>query len=230
MGKMLLLSAAAALPLMLAAPASAAVHTRVLVQPVDAVILEGGPGFGSIENTYNQAGLSATYVSGVTPTMPYLATTTHTTIFACCEWFSNDGSTTATVSYLVPLDRVKWIDSFHLWNEESSGIGKFDLWWGMFPGDLAHLLLAAVSPTDNPLSPDYLANSWSIAPKPGGWYTLIMSECPQPNPGSFAACAIGEVAFNGPVVPEPGTWAMMIAGFGLVGWAARNRRRDLAQA
>jgi hypothetical protein len=27
-----------------------------------------------------------------------------------------------------------------------------------------------------------------------------------------------------PIVPEPGTWAMMIAGFGLVGFAARRRR------
>jgi hypothetical protein len=31
------------------------------------------------------------------------------------------------------------------------------------------------------------------------------------------------------VIPEPGTWAMMIAGFGLVGFAAR-RRRTLATA
>jgi hypothetical protein len=29
-------------------------------------------------------------------------------------------------------------------------------------------------------------------------------------------------------VPEPGTWAMLIAGFGLVGWAARRRARGLA--
>ncbi|MCS6986330.1 MAG: PEPxxWA-CTERM sorting domain-containing protein [Sphingomonadaceae bacterium] len=26
------------------------------------------------------------------------------------------------------------------------------------------------------------------------------------------------------VIPEPGAWALMIAGFGLVGWAARRRR------
>jgi hypothetical protein len=29
---------------------------------------------------------------------------------------------------------------------------------------------------------------------------------------------------SGPVIPEPGTWAMMIAGFGLVGAAARRRK------
>lgn len=28
------------------------------------------------------------------------------------------------------------------------------------------------------------------------------------------------------VIPEPGVWAMLVAGFGLVGWAMRRRRRD----
>ncbi len=32
------------------------------------------------------------------------------------------------------------------------------------------------------------------------------------------------------VVPEPATWAMMIAGFGMVGFAARRRRSGFAQA
>ena len=38
----------------------------------------------------------------------------------------------------------------------------------------------------------------------------------------------GTIGFEEPI-PEPATWAMMIAGFGLVGWAAR-RRRELAAA
>jgi hypothetical protein len=33
-----------------------------------------------------------------------------------------------------------------------------------------------------------------------------------------------------PEVPEPATWAMLIAGFGMVGFAARRRRADLAVA
>jgi hypothetical protein len=32
------------------------------------------------------------------------------------------------------------------------------------------------------------------------------------------------------VIPEPATWAMMIAGFGLVGFAARRRRLQMSQA
>ena len=43
--------------------------------------------------------------------------------------------------------------------------------------------------------------------------------------GDFTAASVG--TFN--VVPEPGTWAMLIAGFGMVG-AARRRRRTVVAA
>lgn len=39
-----------------------------------------------------------------------------------------------------------------------------------------------------------------------------------PNPG------LSNIVFNGSLVPEPATWGLMIAGFGLVGVAARRRR------
>jgi PEP-CTERM motif len=39
---------------------------------------------------------------------------------------------------------------------------------------------------------------------------------------------VGYFVTRGVVVPEPATWAMMIAGFGLVGFAARRRRTTAA--
>jgi hypothetical protein len=38
----------------------------------------------------------------------------------------------------------------------------------------------------------------------------------------------GEIRGHFALVPEPGTWALMITGFGLVGVAARRRRTALA--
>lgn len=39
---------------------------------------------------------------------------------------------------------------------------------------------------------------------------------------------LSHVSFFGGVIPEPATWAMMIAGFGLVGGAMRRRRTSMA--
>jgi len=46
----------------------------------------------------------------------------------------------------------------------------------------------------------------------------------------FDNVAFGDAASTTPAVPEPATWAMLIAGFGLVGSAARRRRNTLALA
>lgn len=51
----------------------------------------------------------------------------------------------------------------------------------------------------------------------GGSHTVEF----QQQPGNWAF--ISEVSFFGNAVPEPATWALMIAGFGMVGAAARRR-------
>lgn len=44
-------------------------------------------------------------------------------------------------------------------------------------------------------------------------------------PNNDAAMGIGEVQFFGGAVPEPASWAMMVAGFGLAGAALRSRKQ-----
>jgi len=201
----------------------------LMVQPKDAQIISSGPGFGSITDTFNQSGLNTGYVDEVTNLHPYTATASHTLVFSGFEWFGNQGTDTATVSYFVNSS-LPFIDHLVLWNEESSGIGQFNLWYGTTAGEFGTLLLDGVSPTDHDLV-DYLPDVWEFAPSsPLGWYTIQASGCPQPIVSGFASCAIGEVAFGGPAVPEPGIWAMLIAGFGLVGYAARRRRVIAAQS
>jgi len=186
---------------------------------VSGTINSGGPGFGSLTNTHNQAGLTAFYVSGVTDFNTYIASgPSHTNIFACCEWFSNEGTTSASVTY--NLGAILTIDALALWNEESSGIGLLDLLYST-DGVIFTALASGLTPTDNPLGPNYLADVFAFGAVNMQYLRLDMSACPQGNPGSFDACAIGEVAFRGAqiTVPEPGSLALVglaLAGAGLV--------------
>jgi hypothetical protein len=46
--------------------------------------------------------------------------------------------------------------------------------------------------------------------------------------GQFPGLGLNSGAISLAGIPEPGTWAMLIAGFGLVGWAARQRKAAVA--
>lgn len=203
-----------------AAPALA----QEIIAPTSAAINSGGPGFGSINDTRNQSGLSSNYVSGVTNFDAYIATNpTHTLVFSGAEWFSNIGSS-ATVTY--DLGSIFSIDRFALWNEEVSGIGTFDLFTSTNGVDFASILTA--SPVNNPDGSAYGAQIFDFAATDARYARLAMSNCPQA-PSSFNSCAIGEVAFRtaavAGAVPEPGTWAMMLLGFGAIGSSMRRRRK-----
>ena len=201
---------------------SSANATGEIIAPTSAVIDIGSPGFGSIDNTFNQAGLSAGYTSGVTNFNSYIASSPiHTSTFACCEWFSNSPTTSAQVTY--DFGSMVTIDALALWNEESSGIGRLTL---STPSNVDFL---TVSPFDNPLA-SYLAEVFTFSAVTTQFVTFKMSGCPQADPGSYPSCAIGEVAFRTAGVPEPTTWALMIGGFGLAGAALRRRRTVAATA
>lgn len=214
----------------LAAPALAG---PFIYAPTSATINSGGPGFGSINNTFNQISLSTGYTSGVTDFDTYIASNPqHTVIFSNAggevyEWFSNSGINTASVTY--DLGSVLGISSLALWNEETSGIGVLGL-FGSTDG-LSFSSLGTFNPTDNgytQLSDTYGADVFRFASTNARYVRFDMSGCPQQLSTNFNGCSIGEVAFGGTgitsVVPEPGTWALMITGFGFIGGALRRRR------
>lgn len=64
----------------------------------------------------------------------------------------------------------------------------------------------------------------------GRYVQIGLSGNHQQDPATYGYSPVGlsEVRFAGSAVPEPATWAMMIAGFGLVGGALRSRRLQLA--
>ena len=193
---------------------------------VDGVINSGGPGFGTLTETINQAGLSANYVSGVTDFAAYIASNpTHTPTFAGFEWFSNLNSTSASVTY--NLGTTRFIDGLALWNEESAGIGLLDLLYST-DGTSFTSLATGIVPVDNPLAP-YSAQVIGFGGVNLQYIRLDMSQCPQ-QPSIFPACSIGEVAFRGTeqvtAVPEPGSLALL--GLAFAGAAVARIRKKTA--
>lgn len=208
----------------LAALAAGQAAGQTIIAPTSGVINSGGPGFGTLTETFNQAGLFSNYVAGVTNFDAYLAgNPLHTTTFAGFEWFSNSGTTSAQVTY--SFGSVVGIDRLALWNEESSGIGTLNLQSSL--DGITFSNLGTYNPFNNPRGSNYPAEVFAFGAVNAQFVRFTMSDCPQPEPGTFPSCSIGEVAFrtasvNG-IVPEPSTWAIMLLGFFAIGSAMRSR-------
>lgn len=200
-----------------------AASVSVIVSPVSATASSTTPSSYGIGNTINQSGLSAGFISGVTDFDAYIAgNPTHTTLASSYEWFGADGTNSGVVDY--DLGANYPINAFALWNEESSGIGLFDL---LTSGDGAtySAILSAISPPDNLLA-NYGASVFSFPTTNARYFRLNLSGCPQPNPGSYQSCAIGEVAFRSPrgIPPVPGPLPVLGAAISF-GYARKIRSR-----
>ena len=128
--------------------------------------------------------------------------------------------------------------SFHVTGNASAGFVPIDSLTGIFNGDVMTLLapgtFPALQPNDNLFrdsAPFIDFNGLGFSA--GGHSYNLYSDA-----GEYSGCSdtyYDEVGFctqsaslsvNSAAVPEVGTWALMIAGFGCVGFAARRSRKN----
>lgn len=209
-----------ALALMAPAPAFAG----AILAPVGAVIDLGGPGYDDIVNTYNQSGLSIGYTSGVTDFDSYIASNPTHSFLAVNEWFSNFPIISPTfVSVTYDLGAARTLDGLALWNEDGVGMGTLRLSYSL--DGTSYNSLGMYAPINNPDGVDYPAQVFGFSDFSAQFVRVELGGCPAPD----RWCALGEVAFrqvsSAPAVPEPTTWAMMLAGFGLMGAALRRKQK-----
>jgi hypothetical protein len=205
-----------------------AASVSVIVSPVSATASSTTSSSFGIGNTINQSGLSAGFISSVTDFDTYIAgNPTHTIIASSYEWFGAAGTNSGVVDYDLGVSYP--IDAFALWNEESSGIGLFNL-LASTDGTTYSTILSAISPSDNTLAADYGASVFGFSTTNARYFRLNLSGCPQPNPGSYQSCAIGEVALRSPrgIPPVPGPLPVLGAAIGF-GYARKIRRRILGR-
>jgi F5/8 type C domain len=197
----------------------------LIFSPVGGVINSGGPGSGTLADTYNQNGLTTKFVSGVSDFDTYLAPKpTHTNVFAGNEWFSEFGTSSATVTY--DLGSALNIDRLALWNEDASGIGRFNLLASRDNVNFSSLAVGLSPFANSSTTPFYAAQVFTFANTSARYVRFEASGC---RSDVYAACAIGEVAFSvnssATAVPEPFT----IVGT-LVGGTAALRMRKRIKA
>lgn len=194
-------------------------NAGLIISATNAIINSGGPGFGSIQDTINKNGLSTNYVNGVTDFDAYLALNpSHTFVFNGNEWFGNSGETLSSVTY--DLGSLMSINALALWNEEAAAISLLDIYVSSDNTNFNALSLG-LTPVNNALNTDYLAEVFSFSDVNTRYVRFDMSNCNQ----TGWACAIGEVAFRTSTsVPEPSTLA--IFALGIMGLASRRLKKQ----
>lgn len=192
----------------------------VIISPTGATATSEFSSSFDIGNTIDQSGLFTGFTDGVTDFDVYLASNPLNSLSSLNDdWFSAAGDTAPTVVY--DLGSAMTIDRFALWNEESAGIGVFDL--SVSLDNVAFTsVLTGVTPFDNPGGSDYPAEVFALGNQFARFIKLDISGCPQPLGVGGDSCGIGEVAFSRREVAEPAT--LTLFGLGLLGLGAARRR------
>jgi len=184
-----------------------------ILSPIDVVGNTMGTAGGSEANLYNQTGLSAGFVSGVTDFDAYLAgAPTHATNSGSNAWAGNPGPTLGYLDF--DLGEIYSVDRFVLWTQSNANaVNRFELY---VSDDAAFTGATFVGGFGASVGTS--AQVYGMGGADGRYVRLNVLS----NHGG-GNVNIGEVAFDVNPVPEPATLALF--GLGALGFAIRRRRR-----
>lgn len=152
------------------------------------------------------------------------------------DWASNGGGTNSVLS--LDLGAVYTLTGAAITDRVTSGGGNNVFFGGTtdfttaftlrffsdaaFTTQIGAFSLAGIATPVSPTGPSDFLTTVSLSSIAARYVTYSVDASNGPNPG------LSNINFEGTLVnpvPEPGTWALMIVGFGMVGFSARRRSR-----
>ena len=185
------------------------------------------PGTAPVVIQYNQASGYPTGAFGEAIGTNNVASASPDAVGTRLAYFSSDTANPHTISQLVNLVAGTTYSIGFDYYAPANGIGNpFDATLGfLLGGNPVGSILSAGSPSGTPAA-TWLNFSTSFVAMSSGPQTLAF----QFNGGGVTAADFGiDRVYLTTAVPEPGTWAMMLLGFGAIGAAMRRRRRPILQ-
>lgn len=197
-------------------------HADVVVGPAGLAISVMSSFPGSSSTLIDQSGLSATYVSGVTDFSTFTASTTHAT-----QSFANSYLFSPTTAVGFDLGSVVDVNGVAVWNLVNNPASAKDValyadtnssladGYGTLIGNYS--LSKALGADSN------LATTQSFGSVSSRYFVLELLN----SYGGGPMVGLSEVAFSqmSAPVPEPETYALMLAGLGVMGALARRKCR-----
>lgn len=209
----------------LIAPSVATAATTVIRSP-SAIVSNSMGEFaaGDLAHVIDQSGLSVGFASGVDDFDAYIGLNPmHTFIYPGFEWFSAPDVISGALVF--DLGASYALPKLALWNEEFSGINSMTV--SVSDSLVFGAAVGTFLPFNSPQGADYPAEVFDLGGAVGRYVKLDL-RCPNPD-FNYNGCSMGEIAFSTdvvtPAIPEPGTYALMALGLGVLGWASRRARR-----